>query len=41
VPDGGGEPITFEVSVCLDTPREREYVEHGGILPYVIRVRLG
>ncbi|MGA9761751.1 MAG: aconitate hydratase [Gaiellaceae bacterium] len=39
--DSGGEPITFEVRVCLDTPREREYVEHGGILPYVIRARLG
>jgi aconitate hydratase len=38
---GGGEPITFEVRVCLDTPREREYVRHGGILPYVIRARLG
>jgi len=21
----------------LDTPREREYVRHGGILPYVLR----
>ena len=40
VPDGGGEPINFELRVCLDTPREREYVEHGGILPYVIRARL-
>jgi aconitate hydratase len=39
-PDGGGDPITFEVRVCLDTPREREYVRHGGILPYVIRARL-
>jgi len=41
LPDGGGEPITFEVQVRLDTPREREYVRHGGILPYVIRARLG
>ena len=40
-PDDGGEPITFELRVCLDTPREREYVRHGGILPYVIRARLG
>jgi len=40
-PDDGGEPIVFSVSVCLDTPREREYVRHGGILPYVIRARLG
>jgi aconitate hydratase len=41
LPDDGGEPITFEVRVRLDTPREREYVRHGGILPYVIRARLG
>jgi len=41
LPDGGGKSITFEVRVCLDTPREREYVKHGGILPYVIRSRLG
>ncbi len=41
MPDDDGEPIAFEVRVCLDTPREREYVEHGGILPYVIRARLG
>jgi len=40
-PDDGGEAITFELRVCLDTPREREYVRHGGILPYVIRARLG
>ncbi len=40
-PDDGGEPVVFEVRVCLDTPREREYVRHGGILPYVIRARLG
>ena len=41
LPDDGGEAIAFEVRVCLDTPREREYVRHGGILPYVIRARLG
>jgi aconitate hydratase len=40
-PDEGGAPIEFELRVCLDTPREREYVRHGGILPYVIRARLG
>jgi aconitate hydratase len=40
MPDEGGEPITFQLRVCLDTPREREYVRHGGILPYVIRARL-
>jgi aconitate hydratase len=36
-PDGGGEPIVFRVRLRLDTPREREYVRHGGILPYVLR----
>ena len=35
-PDGG-EAITFRVRVRLDTPREREYVRHGGILRYVLR----
>ncbi len=27
----------FRASVRLDTPREREYLRHGGILPYVVR----
>ena len=27
----------FRAIVRLDTPREREYVRHGGILPYVLR----
>jgi aconitate hydratase len=27
----------FKVRLRLDTPREREYVRHGGILPYVLR----
>ncbi len=27
----------FEARLRLDTPREREYVRHGGILPYVLR----
>ena len=27
----------FRVVVRLETPREREYVRHGGILPYVLR----
>ena len=30
----GGE---FRATVRLDTPREREYLRHGGILPYVLR----
>jgi aconitate hydratase len=28
---------TFRARVRLDTPRERVYFQHGGILPYVIR----
>jgi aconitate hydratase len=35
-PDGGS-PIRFEARVRLDTPREREYVRHGGILQFVLR----
>ncbi len=31
----------FRARVRLDTPREREYVRHGGILPYVLRRLLG
>jgi aconitate hydratase len=27
----------FGAIVRLDTPREREYLRHGGILPYVLR----
>jgi len=27
----------FRARVRLDTPREREYVRHGGILHYVLR----
>jgi aconitate hydratase len=27
----------FTARLRLDTPREREYVRHGGILPYVLR----
>src|SRR5437764_12882613 len=30
----------FRATVRLDTPREREYYTHGGILPYVVRSRL-
>ncbi len=32
-----GAPIQFEVRVRIDTPKEREYYQHGGILQYVIR----
>jgi aconitate hydratase len=30
----------FRAKVRLDTPRERTYYTHGGILPYVVRSRL-
>jgi aconitate hydratase len=33
----GGEPIVFEAKVRIDTPKERDYYEHGGILHYVLR----
>jgi aconitate hydratase len=36
-PDGGGKPIAFEARVRIDTPKEREYFRHGGILHYVLR----
>ena len=29
--------VEFRAHVRLDTPREREYLRHGGILPYVLR----
>ena len=29
--------VSFGAILRLDTPREREYVRHGGILPYVLR----
>jgi aconitate hydratase A / 2-methylisocitrate dehydratase len=31
----------FRATVRLDTPREREYLRHGGILPFVLRRLLG
>jgi aconitate hydratase len=44
VENGESEEVTvradgteFRARVRLDTPREREYFQHGGILPYVIR----
>jgi aconitate hydratase len=27
----------FKARVRLDTPQEREYLRHGGILPFVLR----
>jgi aconitate hydratase len=35
-PDSG-KPIEFTVRVRIDTPKEREYFRHGGILQYVLR----
>jgi aconitate hydratase len=32
-----GKSLTFDAVSRLDTPREREYFRHGGILPYVAR----
>ncbi len=44
VEDGEAHEVTvradereFRATVRLDTPREREYLRHGGILPYVLR----
>jgi aconitate hydratase len=36
-----GAPIRFEVRVRIDTPKEREYYQHGGILQYVLRQLAG
>ena len=36
-PNDGGEPVAFTARVRLDTPREREYLRHGGILLYALR----
>ena len=35
-PDGG-ETIRFKAKIRIDTPKERDYFEHGGILHYVLR----
>jgi aconitate hydratase len=32
-----GKPIEFTARVRIDTPKEREYFRHGGILQYVLR----
>jgi len=39
-PDSGGEPIRFRARVRIDTPQERAYYHHGGILQYVLRTLL-
>ena len=37
----GGKPITFDARVRIDTPKERDYYRHGGILQYVLRQLAG
>jgi aconitate hydratase len=37
----GAAPITFEVRSRIDTPKERDYFRHGGILHYVLRQLAG
>jgi aconitate hydratase len=32
-----GERLRFEARVRIDTPKERDYFEHGGILHYMLR----
>jgi len=32
-----GNPIRFDARIRIDTPKERDYYEHGGILHYVLR----
>ncbi|MBW4050211.1 MAG: aconitate hydratase, partial [Proteobacteria bacterium] len=41
--DGGTRtaPITFTARLRIDTPKEREYYRHGGILQYVLRQLVG
>jgi aconitate hydratase len=34
----GGKTVEFTARVRIDTPKEREYFRHGGILHYVLRL---
>jgi aconitate hydratase len=36
-----GEAIQFTARIRIDTPKERDYFEHGGILNYVLRQLAG
>ena len=36
-----GKAVRFEVRVRIDTPKERDYFRHGGILHYVLRQLAG
>jgi aconitate hydratase len=40
-PDGGGDPVTFDARVRIDTPNEWLYYRHGGILQFVLRRVVG
>jgi aconitate hydratase len=33
--------VRFKARVRIDTPKEREYFQHGGILQYVLRQLAG
>ena len=33
----GRRAVRFEARVRIDTPKERDYLRHGGILQYVLR----
>jgi len=35
--EDGKEKVRFQVTVRIDTPREWDYYQHDGILPYVLR----
>jgi aconitate hydratase len=32
-----GKPVKFTARLRIDTPKEREYYRHGGILQFVLR----
>jgi aconitate hydratase len=36
-----GDPVVFKARVRIDTPKELEYYQHGGILHYVLRQLAG
>ncbi len=40
VPEGAGPAISFRARVRIDTPKEVEYYQHGGILQYSLRQML-
>lgn len=36
-----GKTLAFRAVVRIDTPQERQYMRHGGILQYVLRKLAG